>query len=586
MPGLAGIGAPPLLHRVPALDGLRAIAVGGVLLFHGGVSAVPGGFLGVDVFFVLSGYLITSLLLAERARDGRISLGRFWLRRARRLLPAVVVLVIAVVAVSVFLSATEAGRVRGDALSSLLYVNNWHQILTEQSYFDAAGRPSLLRHLWSLSVEEQFYLLWPLALIGGLGAMTRMRFLQVVVGLAAASTILMAVLYDPSGDPSRVYYGADTRLTPLLLGAALAFLWPMRAARPTTGPRAAALLDAAAVAGLVLVAAAFAGAHEFDSWIYRGGLAGVALATALLIAAIVHPACRVARALATPPFVWVGERSYGIYLWHWPVMVLSRPELDLSWTKWVLVPLQIALTVALAAASYRWVEKPFRTGDAQRRIKAWMARRAPRQRLGVVLGAAAATVLSGVWLASGSSGAERPQATNTPQATAAPERRTATAPTGKLDPPLLVGASVMLGAQEALHARLGRKALVDAAVGRYPTDVATRLEAYRQSDALPNRVVIQIGENGPLPEEDLQRIREALRGVPRVVLINVKVPRAWEEDVNNTLLAIRGEWPEAVIADWKKAARRDLLYDDGIHPTPEGAKVYAQVVQDALRSPG
>jgi peptidoglycan/LPS O-acetylase OafA/YrhL len=586
MPGLAGIGAPPLLHRVPALDGLRAIAVGGVLLFHGGVSSVPGGFLGVDVFFVLSGYLITSLLLAERARNGRISLGHFWLRRARRLLPAVVLLVIAVVVVSFFLSAGEAGRVRGDALSSLLYVNNFHQILTEQSYFDAAGRPSLLRHLWSLSVEEQFYLLWPLALIGGLAVMTRLRFLQVVVGLAAASTILMAVLYDPSGDPSRVYYGTDTRLTPLLIGATLAFAWPMRAARPTTGPRAAALLDAAAVVGLVLVAAAFAGAHEFDSWIYRGGLAGVALATDLLIAAIVHPACRVARALATPPFVWVGERSYGIYLWHWPVMVLSRPEIDLSWSPGVLVPLQIALTVGLAAASYRWVEKPFRTGAAQQWIRGWMGRRAPRERLGVVVGATAATVLAGVWLASGSSGAERPQVTNTPQAAAVPERRTAPVPTGKLDPPLLVGASVMLGAQEALHARLGRKALIDAAVGRYPADVATRLEAYRQSDALPNRVVIQIGENGPLPEEDLQRIREALRGVPRVVLINVKVPRTWEEDVNNTLLAIRGEWPEAVIADWKKAARRDLLYDDGIHPTPEGAKVYAQVVQDALRSPG
>lgn len=582
MPGLAGIGAPPLLHRVPALDGLRAIAVGGVLLFHAGVSAVPGGFLGVDVFFVLSGYLITSLLLAERAREGQFSLGHFWMRRARRLLPAVVVLVIAVVVVSLFLPASEAGRVRSDALSSLLYVNNWHQILTEQSYFDAAGRPSLLRHLWSLSVEEQFYLLWPLALLGGLGAMARMRFVQVLLGVAAASTILMAALYDPSGDPSRVYYGTDTRLTPLLLGAALAFLWPIRAARKSTRPRAVALLDAMAVAGLVVVGTAFLGAREFDSWIYRGGLAGVALATALLIAALVHPACRVARPLATSPVVWVGERSYGIYLWHWPVMVLSRPELDLAWSMWALVPLQIALTVVLAAASYRWVERPFRTGGAQRRIRAWMARRAPHQRLGVVVTAAASTILAGVWLASGPSGAESPRMTSTPQAAATPA---ATAPTGKLDPPLLVGASVMLGARKALRARLGRRALVDAAVGRDPADVAARLEAYRRSDALPNRVVIQIGENGPLPEEDLRRVREALRGVSRVVLINVKVPRAWEEDVNDALEAVREDWPGAVIADWKQAATRDLLYDDGIHPTPEGAKVYARVVQEALRAP-
>jgi peptidoglycan/LPS O-acetylase OafA/YrhL len=585
MPGLSGIGAPTLLHRVPALDGLRAIAVGGVLLFHGGVAAVPGGFLGVDVFFVLSGYLITSLLLAERAASGRISLPRFWLRRARRLLPAVVVLVIAVVIVSFFLADNEAQSVRGDALSSLLYVNNWHQILTDQSYFDAAGRPSLLRHLWSLSVEEQFYLLWPLALVAGLRAMTRLRFVQIVLAVAAASTLLMAVLYDPTGDPSRVYYGTDTRLTPLLLGAALAFVWPMRGARGTTGPRAAALLDAAAVTGLVLVGGAFLVAHEFDTWIYRGGLAVVAAATALLIAAIVHPACRVARVLATPPFVWVGERSYGIYLWHWPVMVLSRPEIDVSLTLWVLVPLQIAVTVGLAEASYRWVEMPFRRGDAQRAITAWMQRRAPRQRLGVVTGVALATVFSGVWLASGSSGSQEARVTNTPQAAAAPERPAAAAPKGKLDPPLLVGASVMLGAQQALEQRLGQKALVDAAVGRWPADIAARLEAYKQSNALPNRVVVQMGENGPLREEDLQRVHEALRGVPRVVLVNVKVPRSWEEDVNNTLLAVRGEWPEAVIADWKKAARQDLLYDDGIHPTPEGAKVYARVIQQALRAP-
>ncbi|MCW2990157.1 MAG: acyltransferase 3, partial [Solirubrobacterales bacterium] len=454
-----------------------------------------------------------------------------------------------------------------------------------QSYFEAAGRPSLLRHLWSLSVEEQFYLLWPLVLIAGLNAVRRLRFVQLVIGAAAASTLLMAVLYDPSNDPSRVYYGTDTRLTPLLIGATLAFVWPMRSTRGASGPRAAALLDAAAVVGLVAVLAAFAGAHEYDTWIYRGGLAVIAAATALLIAAVVHPACRVARPLASRPFVWVGERSYGIYLWHWPIMALTRPDIDLSLTLWVLVPLQIGLTVALAAASYRWVERPFRTGAAQRWIREWMGRRAPRQRLGVVAGTVAATVLSGVWLASGSAGSEKPRVTNTPQAAAAPARAQPKAPTGKLDPPLLVGASVMLGAQAALEQRLGQKALVDAAVGRNPDDIAARLEAYKQSDALPNRVVVQAGENAPLREEDIHRIHDALRGVPRVVMVNVHVPTTWGDDVNNTLLALRGEWPQMVIADWNNAARRDLLYGDGIHPTPDGAKVYARVIQQALRAP-
>ena len=281
---VAGLGA-PTLHRVPALDGLRAIAVAGVLMFHGGVELLPGGFLGVDVFFVLSGYLITSLLLAERVRTGTISLLRFYARRARRLLPAVFVLVPVVVLVSALLGGDETESVRGDALSTLLYFNNWHQILTEQSYFEAVGRPSLLRHMWSLSVEEQFYLLWPLALLFALPRVGGKRLLQAVGVIAGLSAILMAVLYDPTKDPSRVYYGTDTRATTLLIGATLAFAWPMRPARGKTGRGATATLDAMALAGLVTLALFYGLAHEYDTFIYRGGLVLVSLAAAVLIAA-------------------------------------------------------------------------------------------------------------------------------------------------------------------------------------------------------------------------------------------------------------------------------------------------------------
>src|SRR3954463_7487522 len=195
----------PSLPRAPALDGLRAIAVTAVLLYHAGVTWMPGGFLGVDVFFTLSGYLITSLLLSEMQRSGRIDLGRFLLRRARRLLPAVALLVLTALVISLFLSSAEAGGVRSDALSSLLYVNNWRQIIGDQSYFVAAGRPSLLRHLWSLSVEEQFYLLWPLLMGFVLRRLGRRRLLQAILAVIVASFGLMLILYDPSGDPSRVY---------------------------------------------------------------------------------------------------------------------------------------------------------------------------------------------------------------------------------------------------------------------------------------------------------------------------------------------------------------------------------------------
>jgi peptidoglycan/LPS O-acetylase OafA/YrhL len=575
----------PTLPRAPALDGLRAIAVAAVLLYHAQVTWLPGGFLGVDVFFTLSGYLITSLLLAELARSDHIHLARFWLRRARRLLPAVVVVVLTALVISLFLSSGEAGETRSDALSSLFYVNNWHQILGEHSYFVAAGRPSPLRHLWSLSVEEQFYLLWPLLLGFGLAKLGRLRFLHVAIAAAVASAVLMAVLYDPSGDPSRVYYGTDTRATQLLVGAALAFVWPIRGWSPApAGRRAAAVLDAGAAAGLAGLVVVFTAAHEFDTWLYRGGLTVVALISALLIAAIVHPACRVARLLATPPMRWIGERSYGIYLWHWPVMVLTRPKLDVDWSPWVLVPFQIGLTVAIAAASYRYVEMPFRRGEAQQWIREHMRRLAPRRRLAVAGGTTAVVLGLGAWML-------QPAATATPRAThtkaAAPLPKTATtAKTARpvnSNPPLAIGASVMLGSETALKTAISPRLVVDAAVGRWPADIASRLEEYRRSGLLPSRVVVQMGENGPIRDEDMQRVRAALQGVNRVVFVNVHVPRSWQDDVNATLEANVGDWPEAVIADWNGAARADQLYADGIHPTPDGQATYARVVARALR---
>lgn len=554
-----------------------------MLLFHAGVSWMPGGFLGVDVFFVLSGYLITSLLLAERAVSGRVELMRFWLRRARRLLPAVVLVVIGSLLISAFLAAGEAGQVRGDALPSLFYFNNWHQVLGDQSYFAVVGRPSPLRHLWSLSVEEQFYLLWPLAIAGGLAVLMRARFLGLTAGLAVASALLMALLYDPSTDPSRVYYGTDTRATALLLGATLAFVWPLRPVHAPTARRAPIVLDLAAGLGLTALALAFVAAHEYDSWLYRGGLAAVAMASAVLIAAVVHPACRVGRLLSTPPLRWIGDRSYGIYLWHWPVMVLSRPGIDVSWSPWLLVPFQLGLTVGLAAASYRWVEMPFRTGVAQERLRTWMRRRAPRHRLAIVSSGALGAVLAGVWLAAAPA-APTPRITHTPAAAAAPSApRPRTSVAQK--PPLAVGASVMLAAQDALHSHLGPGTVVDAAVGREPADIAGRLEAYRQSGSLPSRVIVQMGENGPIRDEDIQRMRAALAGVKRVVLVDVLVPRTWEQEVNSMLATAVEDWPEAVVADWRGSIHRDQLYDDGIHPTPAGQEVYARVVERALGQP-
>ena len=394
---------------MPGLDGLRALAVVAVLLYHAGLASVPGGFLGVEVFFVISGYLITALLVTEWRRRGRIDLAAFWMRRARRLLPALYLVVVATLAYAVVFLPGEVAGLRGDALSAFGYFTNWYLIFGNESYFEAMGRPSLLRHLWSLAVEEQFYLLWPPVVAAGISLGARRwrlrRLMFVSLAVAGASALLMAALYAPEIDPSRIYYGTDTRASGLLFGAALAFVWRpgertsreacARLARRGSRPAALfrrrwgwlrpALLDAAGLAALGGLVALCLSLDEFQPLLYRGGFAAVGLTTAVLVAVVAHPHSRVGtRLLGWRPLRWVGERSYGIYLWHWPVFMVTRPGLDVPLDGAELLALRLAVTVLLAHLSYRYVEQPVRhgvLGRAWRRLR--RADRPTRRDLGL-----------------------------------------------------------------------------------------------------------------------------------------------------------------------------------------------------------
>ena len=389
------------LPRMPGLDGLRALAVVAVLLYHAGLGWMPGGFLGVEVFFVISGYLITALLVTEWRRRGRIDLAAFWMRRARRLLPALYLVVVATLAYAVLFLPGEVAGLRGDALSAFGYFTNWYLIFGNESYFEAMGRPSLLRHLWSLAVEEQFYLLWPPIVAVGISFGARRwrlrRLMFVSLAVAGASALLMSALYEPGIDPSRIYYGTDTRATGLLFGAALAFVWRPgeRASRDacarlrTRGARPAgrfrrrwgwmrpALLDVVGLAALAGLVAFCLRLGEFQPLLYKGGFAAVGLTTAALVAVVAHPQARVGTLLlGWRPLRWVGERSYGIYLWHWPVFMVTRPGLDVPLDGAQLLVLRLAVTILLAHLSYRYVEQPIRHGALGR---AWRTiRRADR----------------------------------------------------------------------------------------------------------------------------------------------------------------------------------------------------------------
>ena len=586
--------SPVRLRRMPGIDGLRAIAVSAVFVYHADRHLLPGGFLGVDVFFVVSGYLITSLLLAELEASGRIALREFWMRRARRLLPALFVLL----GVCLLVAATiERGRIelRGDALAALLYVANWRFVFDHQSYFAQFGRPPLLRHLWSLAVEEQFYVVWPLLLVLGLRLRRRFAVPVLVAAAAVASTIEMWVLYRPGGDPSRVFYGTDTRAAPLLVGVLLAFVWKPDALPMLSQRRASTLVDAASIAALACVVYAFVAVHDDETRVYHGGFLLLALCAAALLATIVHPQGRLGRFLARPVPRWVGERSYAIYLWHWPVLAFTRPGVDIHLPAALVFVLQASITLVLADLSYRFVESPIRRGGL-RRLQLRMPRLvAPRTSLaaaglsiGALAGLAAATP--------GTVRALPPGFTHTTLSeshrsaahlVALPHqsRRPARAAIPRSGPILAVGDSVMLGAQTELASAVGHDLHVDAVVSRQPDATIDRLFAYRARHRLPDRVIVHVGDNGPVYYADWQRLKAALAGVRLVVLVNVRVDQSWQAEVNREMRQAVAGWHNATIADWYDTSAAAGSVVDGTHTSPRGARLFAAVIARALRDP-
>ena len=624
---------------LPGLDGLRAVAIIGVLLYHAGIDWMPGGFLGVDVFFVISGFLITSLILEEYDRSGRVNFTKFYLGRARRLLPAVAVLLIAVGLAVLIVYQDALSAFREDALATVFYVNNWWYIFVDQSYFESVGRPPLLKHLWSLSVEEQFYLIWPVfaLLLMRSGGRPLVRRLALV--LAIASTVWMAVLsirngYPVDADPSRAYFGTDSHSMGLLVGAALATMW--RPGRLSTQvPRGAQLIiTGIGVASLAAVIGFYLFVGEFTPWLYRGGFLALAFFTTALIAAVTHPASFLGPALGTGVLRYIGRRSYGIYLWHWPIFMVTRPGIDVEWSEPVTFVVRIALTLVIAELSYRLVEMPIRRGVLGR---AWSAVRSGG-RLGVraigtliatgivtVVGAAVAIALimnpgdgrdaippdvaEAMGIADGgplelaiddeSSDAQDDAAAN---ATAGISTESGTDPgitnddsTDSGEPVLsdeeiraangpvsVIGDSVVLGARSAIKDAIPG-ARVDAKVSRMPGGFTGRVKKLDRRDKLANVVVVHPATNGVINAKILRGILDPLTDYERVVIVNASVPRSWEKQNNKVIAKVTPDYPNVVVADWKSASdgRSEYFVSDGVHLTGSGAAAFAEVIREA-----
>lgn len=607
-------------QRLPGLDGLRGIAVLAVIIYHADVSLLVGGFLGVDVFFVLSGFLITSLLIDELTRTNTVDRARFYMRRIRRLMPALFLVLFFSVLVSGLFVLDAAYHVRRDLPWAITFVLNWSYLFFEQSYFVNISRPPLLQHLWSLSVEEQFYVVWPIMLIAlykvKIGKTTpRAKIFIASAVLAITSTAWMIHLSVLNGfpipnDPSRVYFGTDTHSMGLLVGCAAAALWrPDRLNERLTPDRAAAMngLGLLSLAGLAYF---FVFVSELNTFLYRGGFLVLSILTVILVVVAAHPGLKFGFRLGNPVLKWFGDRSYGIYLWHWPIFVLMRSGIDIQWPDPILFIVKIAIVLVISDLSYRFVEMPIRQGVIGSRLTVWRAAGVPRPQARTLMATAVTVVVLSASLVgmyrvpvpnsgnlTGIGGItaidEDPMTevkssvatTSDPLISAQQAAKVRNEIQAKL-PPVVFGDSVVLGARQSLKDVIGEIS-IDAAVSRQPEAIAERIRARRDERRLGPDVVIHMGTNGIVQEEDLKPILEELRDRHRVVVVNVRVPRVWMKPTNEMISSLVVQYPNVRLADWSAVSKGKKGYftPDGVHLTKKGAKVFGALVNETLRGP-
>jgi len=641
--GVAGLTGPGR-RRLSGLDGLRGLAVALVVIYHLFPPALRGGFIGVDIFFVISGFLITGLIVAEQDSTGRFSPRRFWLHRVRRLIPALVPLVL--------VACTTAWLIGGDVLVGLgwkllgtaTFSYNWVSLTAHTSYFDS-GQPELFRNLWSLAVEEQFYLLWPLLLLLLLRLRRPGLRLALVAALALASAAWMGIGFHPGSDPTRVYYGSDTHSFGLLIGACLALLLrPRPVARGTQHPEAsqnakiapqtrsgpagvdperAPIRRSIAAARPWWGAGAVAGLLAAAIWLpdnsavtYRGGLLLVSLFSAVVIWAAIADG-RFGRILDTAPLRYLGERSYGLYLWHWPLLVLVQLWDPVGTGPWSIVGTgltTLVLALSAAALSHRWLETPIRRfglRGALRRLRGWAAGsssapgapRHPRPRyvLAIVavatvllLAGTAASVLTAPSMTSAQAEVLRGQqaldraaeaAEAQAAAVAAAQAAGVAAEATRGSTITAVGDSVMLASAAELQAEFPGIA-IDAQVSRGMDAAPEILAAQRDAGTLRPVVVVGLGTNGPITPAELAAIMRSIGPSRELIVVNAFADRDWTAGVNAELADFSAHRARVALADWSGAIAPhvDVLADDGIHPGPTGGAIYADAVATALDS--
>ncbi|WP_353097664.1 acyltransferase family protein [Tissierella praeacuta] len=598
---------------ISGLDGLRAFAILSVIFYHFSFSWAKGGFLGVDIFFVLSGYLVTSKILLSREN---FELKTFWKGRLCRLLPSAYLMIMITSLGVIFFDHRLLTNLLGDVLSSISYTTNWWFIFHKLSYFDSFGSPSPLKHIWFLAVQEQFYILWPLILVVVLRNTKKTKKISSIIFIGALlSATLMGILYDPAADPSRIYYGTDTRAFELLIGSFLASISVNK--KPFTKEvskkqRNELKLLSIITFSIFIFSTIFI--DEYNSSLYRGGLFLFSLNTALLIACVCHPKGILGPILSWKPLRWIGTRSYGIYLWHYPIMVLSTPIYEIGNPSYLRVFIQLIITCIIAELSYHFIEMPIRKGGFRKYYNYLTVDSFKRNSSGFTKKTVAIiSVLVIISLSIGinnmvkiKSNLKKAEAyspeieTNTAEI---PEDKDAdenpnekdinistendeeTSSTEEEDYKeiLAIGDSIMLDITPKLN-KTYSSITIDGKIGRQMSeaiDLATKYAEFNNSD---KAVIIELGTNGYFTSKQIDELLDSF-SKSHVFLVNTRVPRSWESKVNKVLKEKAEERENVTLIDWYAIASEHPEYfdQDGVHLNPEGTEALVSLISESLR---
>ena len=578
------------IQHIPAIDGLRAVAVAAVVFYHLGFSWIPGGFLGVDLFFVISGYVITRLLLDSIERSGGLDLRGFYKARARRLLPPMIFMIVVTAFYISIWAQDSVKRFLTDVPFAISGTINWWLVANEQDYFEAIGRPPLLQHTWSLAVESQFYLIWPVILLLVLKRFGKkvIPFAALLIALISASLLFYVSLQlDASSDVSHVYFGTDTHSVGLFLGSALAVSWIPQNFKGEVSVRAQNFIDFIGVFGFIGILATFLLIDESSPTAYKIAFPLAAIFGVAIITSIVHPASRFAPILQNRVLLWIGERSYAIYLWHWVVFQISRPSVDLVGEDWALIAVRILIVLALADISLKLVELPIRSGAVEYWFRGMKYRTAAvRKKQKVLVISSISVVLLSLSILSTNAvfSSNRVAKALEESLTAGPSiTETETALINPSQAIWLTGDSVILGIRSALS-ELQPIIVVNARVGRQAPEL---LEEMRKDveKAAGATIVMNLGNNDLLNRETVREIFTLAQESPRVVVVNTAVPRPYRDSNNQLVNEVAQEFSNVKVVDWNSISQDHPEYfaPDGVHLVPTGVSAYVLAIDEALK---